>query len=179
MEDTTSAFQIDQPLTAALFLKVLEQIERVDHLIGFVPQRDLAWNPPIDGAWSFGQVLGHLLDCLAGFCAVLYAVHPEQLAHFAELRNLPVNHICGHEEARQRIGVYRLHLEHGFAVLRDADLGNKLPTIFVPEGEVVLTLLLGNLEHLVNHKHQLFMYLRLRGLDVGTPDLYRFRSDVV
>jgi hypothetical protein len=68
-------------------------------------------------------------------------------------------------------------MEEGFAALRDAGLCRELPTFFVPEGESVLTLLLGNLEHLINHKHQLFMYLKLMGVNVGTPDLYRFRDD--
>jgi DinB superfamily len=178
MGGTTLEFHIDEPLTSALFSKIEEQIERTIHLIGFVPEADLAWRPPIAESWSFGEVLGHLLDCLAGLCAVLYAVHPEQLAHFTELRNLPVNHMCGPEEARLRAASYRCHLDQGFAVLRDADLGRKLPTIFVPEGEVVMTLLLGNLEHLVNHKHQLFMYLKLFGVGVGTPELYRFHGGI-
>lgn len=47
--------------------------------------------------------------------------------------------------------------------------------MFVAEGDSVLTLLLGNLEHLINHKHQLFMYLKLAGVKVGTPDLDQFR----
>jgi len=47
--------------------------------------------------------------------------------------------------------------------------------VFVAEGETVLTLLLGNLEHLINHKHQLFLYLKLAGVSASTPDLYQFR----
>jgi hypothetical protein len=46
----------------------------------------------------------------------------------------------------------------------------------VAEGEPLLTLLLGNLEHLINHKHQLFWYLKLLGVSVRTPDLYRLRG---
>jgi len=40
-----------------------------------------------------------------------------------------------------------------------------VPTVFVTNGESLLTLLLSNLEHLVNPKHQLFTYLKL--LSVG------------
>jgi len=40
----------------------------------------------------------------------------------------------------------------------------------------VLTLLLGNLEHLINHKHQLFSYLKQMGVPVATPDLYQLRG---
>jgi hypothetical protein len=49
--------------------------------------------------------------------------------------------------------------------------------VFVEDGETVLTLLLGNLEHLINHKHQLFTFLKQMGIDVSTRDLYRFRAD--
>ena len=154
--------------------KIEEQIERTIHLIGFVS--DVGWAPPIAGSWTFGALLGHLLDCLAGVCAVLYAARPQELSHFAELQKLPVNFACGTAEACQRIEAYRARIVEGFAALRDEDLGRGLPTVFVPEGEPVLTLLLGNLEHLINHKHQLFVYLKLAGVSVGTPDLYQFRQ---
>ena len=123
-----------------------------------------------------GDLLGHLLDCMAGFCALLYSINSAQLGHFNKLRGLEVNHFCGVEEARARMRDYLLHIEDGFALLDDAGLGKPLPTVFVPEGEPILTLLLGNLEHLINHKHQLFMYLRLLGARVGTRDLYRIRG---
>jgi hypothetical protein len=35
--------------------------------------------------------------------------------------------------------------------------------VFVPQGEPLLTLLLGNLEHFINHKYQLFSYLKGKG----------------
>jgi hypothetical protein len=165
-----------EPLTGSVAGKIREQIDRTVHLIGFVPADRLLWAPPIAGAWSFGELLGHLLDCLAGVCAVLQAAHPEELAHFAELRALPVNFPCRPDEARVRIALYRARIEQGFAVLRDSELGSKLPTVFVPDGETVLTLLLGNLEHLINHKHQLFAYLKMLPVEVGTADLYALRS---
>jgi len=34
---------------------------------------------------------------------------------------------------------------------------------------------LANLEHLMNHKYQLFIYLKLLGVVVRTGDLYRTR----
>lgn len=121
------------------------------------------------------ELLGHLLDCLSGFCATLHAAHPNETAHFVKLRELPVNHRCEVEEARARLRDYESHIKEGFAVLSDADLTRSLPTVFVETGEPVMTLLLGNLEHLINHKHQLFSYLKLMGIPVSTRDLYRFR----
>ncbi len=61
--------------------------------------------------------------------------------------------------------------------MTDADLARRVPTVFVPQGETLLTLLLGNLEHLVNHKHQLFTCVRLLGGAVESRDLYAFRGE--
>jgi len=154
----------DEPLCAALLDKIREQIERTQHLISLIPKERWEWTPR-PGAWTTSELLGHLLDCMAGFCAVLAAAEPQRLAHFAKLREAPAN-----------VEMYRAHIEEGFATLTDADLSPRLPTIFVPRGEPLLTLLLGNLEHLINHKHQLFTYLKEMGVPVATPDLYRFRA---
>ena len=162
-------------LCAALLGKLREQIDRTVHLVSLTPLDRLGWTPPIPGAWPVSVLLGHLLDCMAGFCAVLAAAEPERLAHFARLRECPVNQPCEPSAAVAWIAKYREHIEQGFALLTDRDLGRLVPTVFAPPGESVLTLLLGNLEHLINHKHQLFTYLKLLGVEVASGDLYRFR----
>lgn len=160
---------------ASLFLsKLEEQIERTQHLVALIAPDKLEWKPQPD-LLRVCDLLGHLLECLAGFCATLYAVNSDRLAHFSHLRELPVNHCCGIEEASERIRDYGLHIREGFAVLDDDDFGKCVPTVFVAEGEAVMTLLLGNLEHLINHKYQLFFYLKLLGVGVRTGDLYRIR----
>jgi hypothetical protein len=163
-------------LCGLLLEKIHEQIERTVTLIGRVPEGKLDWTPPGSTSWPVGVLLGHILDCLAGFCAVFAAFDRERFAHFAELRNLPVNHRCSIEEAVQRIGVYVSRIDEGFAALQDDDLAKRVPTIFVADGECLLTLLLGNFEHLLNHKYQLFTYLKFMGLDVSSADLYYFRQ---
>jgi hypothetical protein len=163
-------------LCSLLLAKIHEQIEGTERLIGLLPAECLDWAPRIPDAWPVGILLGHLLDCLAGFCAVLIAFEPQHLAHFGSLRELPVNHLCSPAEASRRIIIYRAHIDEGFALLRDHDLSRHVATAFVQHGEPLLTLLLGNLEHLVNHKHQLFTYLKLLGASVTTQDLYRFRG---
>lgn len=162
-------------IAESLMAKVEEQIERMTHLIGMLPEGAEGWAPPVAGGWTAGMLMGHLLDCLAGFCAVFQAAFPERLAHFEELRRLPVNRARTAGEALEAIAVYRERIREGGEVLQDADLARRLPTVFVPAGETVTTLLLGNLEHLVNHKFQLFTYLKMMGAPVGTADLYRFR----
>jgi hypothetical protein len=162
-------------LCVSLFEKIDEQLERTMHLIRILPEERLD-AAAVEGQWPAAMLLGHLLDCMAGFCAVLAAASPDRLAHFASLRAEAVNHACGAAEALERICSYRSHIREGFGSLSDSDLGRLLPTVFVPQGETLLTLLLGNLEHLINHKHQLFVLLRASGSLVGTADLYRLRG---
>jgi uncharacterized damage-inducible protein DinB len=154
----------DATLCSALRDKIGEQIERTRHLISLVPAEQVDWRPR-PGDWTTRELIGHLLDCTSGFCAVLAAAEPVRLAHFAKLREMP-----------PAMELYRAHIEEGFALLTDADLARRVPTVFVAQGESILTLLLGNLEHLINHKHQLFTYLKQMGVPVATADLYRFRE---
>jgi hypothetical protein len=167
----------EQRLCVSLLLKIQEQIDRTVHLINLLPADRPNWKPPIPGAWPVEMLLGHLLDCLAGFCAVLATVEPKRLEHFSELRNLPVNRACSPGDALSQIKLYGARIDEGFALLEDPALGRTVGTVFVESGETVLTLLLGNLEHLINHKHQLFTYLKQMGVEVNTRDLYRFRGE--
>jgi len=169
-------------LTGSVRDKVLEALERTGHLVNLVPAEKLEWRPATDVVFSrpptdLGHLLGHLLDCAAGFCAVLHAAYPSQLKDFTELRGLGVNHLCQPADAARRLEQYSQCIARGFEICTDEDLGRKLPTVFEPGGERLLTLLLGNLEHLLNHKHQLFFYLKLLGVRVQSADLYRFRGD--
>jgi hypothetical protein len=166
-----------EKLAASLHAKIDEQIERTIHLIGLVPVDRLQWRPPAEDAWTVAGILGHLLDCLAGMCAVLAAAEPQRLAHFTALRNLKTNHQCAPGEAIRTTTIFRERIAEGIALLGNADFTRLIPTVFAPEGETLLTLLLGNFEHLLNHKHQLFMYLKLMGVPVSSRDLYRFRGE--
>ena len=161
-------------LTVLFLGKLEEQIERTLHLITLIPDDKIDWQPQLE-SHRVCDLLGHLLECLAGFCATLYAVKSDDLAHFGRLRTLPVNHCCGINEASERIREYLTHIRQGMALLGDGDLARRVPTVFVPGGEAVMTLLLGNLEHLINHKYQLFFYLKLIGIPVNTADLYSIR----
>ena len=163
-------------LCGLILSKLREQVERTEHLLRLIPPEKIDWRPDWPGARPLAELLGHLLDCLAGLCAVLYAAEPQKLAHFAAVRGRPVNQRCGVDEARERVQEYMRHIEEGFALLTDQDLARRIPTVFVPEGEALLTLLLGNLEHLINHKQQLFLYLKVLDVPVGTADLYARRG---
>lgn len=163
-------------LCSAIVQKIRQQVDRVQHLILLIPPDRLDWRPTA-GAVDIAELLGHLLECLAGFCAVLSAAKPDALAHFSELKKLKVNHRCGLGEAGVRIGEYAKNIGQGFAALTDDDLVRLIPTVFSTEGETVLGLVLNNLEHLASHKYQLFFYLKLVGVEVTTTDLYCTSAD--
>ncbi|HSE98441.1 MAG TPA: DinB family protein [Blastocatellia bacterium] len=161
-------------LPPVILAKIGEQFERADHLLSLVPPGAIEWRP-VNETMRLGDLLGHMLECAAGFCAALFAVYPDRLAHFACLRDLEVNHCCGTEEARDRLRDYRAAVKEGFDLMTDDDLSRSVPTLFVAEGEPLLAILLGNLEHFINHKYQLFFYLKLLGVELATRDLYRMR----
>jgi hypothetical protein len=168
----------EQRLTAGLGRKIKESVERTQHLIGLVPSGCLSWRPSAEQGhavriFTLGELLGHLADCVAGFCAALLAAFPAELAEFSNLRQLCAVAVRSPEETRERITMLSLCIERGFGACTDSALGRKVVTVFAPEGEELLGILLGNFEHLTNHKHQLFLYLRLLGVPLGTEDLYR------
>jgi uncharacterized damage-inducible protein DinB len=165
------------PITDSIHCKLVEQIDLTRSLIERLPD-DSSWRPQISPqAMDVGHLLGHLLECLSGFCAVFYAAFPKEMAQLISLKDRPVNHSCGKDEAQVRIAEYAARIAEGFAVCRDDDLARRIPSVFVPKGEALITLLLGNLEHFINHKYQLFLYLKSMGVAVGTRDLYRFREE--
>lgn len=173
----------NQPLTACIRDKILEGVERTDRLIQLVPPDRLDWRPRQDlasaspPAIDLGHLLGHLLDCVGGICAALVAAFPNELAAFSRLRLLPVNFYCAPQDARDHLASYSPCIERGFDICTDSALARKVPTVFVPEGEELLTLLLGNFEHLTNHKYQLFFYLKTLGVPVTSADLYHWRTN--
>jgi hypothetical protein len=130
-----------RPIVEAIQLKLREQIERTEHLIQLVPSDQLGWDPRLpQGSTDVGHLLGHLLDCIAGFCAVFHAAFPQQLGDFSRLQSLPVNHFCGPEEALSHIRDYAAYITHGFGLCRDSDLPRRVPSAFVPQGESLATL---------------------------------------
>ena len=180
MAEQTQIRSSGRTIVESIAGKIFEAIERTEHLVRLVPTDRLAWRPELPShlppANDLGHTLGHLLDCLAGFCAAFHVAFPEELADFSDLRALPVNQFCSAEEARNGIRMYAGHIQRAFRCCSDADLTRRVPTVFVADGEILMTLLLGNLEHLLNHKYQLFLYLKVAGLPVSSKDLYRFRG---
>jgi hypothetical protein len=168
------------PLVNCLAEKVMETIERTEHLVSLVPANLLEWRPELPSSMpepsDLRHVLGHLLGCLSGFCAAFYRAFPAELADFPGLRATAVAEPWSPVEARQKMELYAAQIQRGFECCTDQELSTRIPTIFVPEGQTLLTVLLGNLEHLINHKYQLFIYLKLAGVNVASRDIYKWRD---
>lgn len=156
------------------FQKLEHQVDRCLRLCSLIPADTVAWTPPLPRGIPLSQLLAHLGECLAGFAAVLRAAYPAELAHFIDLKRLLAREYPSVQDATGKIGEFRERIREGFGMLRDEDLSRMIPTVFVPAGEALLSLLLTNLEHLASHKYQLFVYLRILGVQVESRDLYYF-----
>ena len=162
--------------TSVLARSVDNSLKKTVHLVSLIDSSQLSYQPSVPAERaplvSMGCLLGHLLDCMAGFCAAFYAAFPAKLDSLRKLRDEPVNHFCQPREALERMRVFRREIARGFRICSDKQLKRKLKTVFQDDGVPLATILIANLEHLLNHKHQLFFYLRLLGAPVGTKDLY-------
>ena len=88
------------------------------------------------------------------------------------MQNLHMDHQMDTSNGLPALILAKLHEQDD----RTEHLLTHIPTVFVPEGEALLTLLLGNLEHFINHKYQLFAYLKMLGVPLGSRDLYVWRG---
>jgi hypothetical protein len=159
-------FGLHGGLARMIAAKLEEQVERTEHLLTLVQPESMAWEPGWSTpAFQLSELIRHLHGALSGFCAVLYAAYPDRLGHLQGLR-----------ESGAPLRELWLNIEAGLVLVTDQDLARPIPTVFVPAGEPLLTLLLGNLEHFINHKHQLFDYLKILGVPIRTEDLYRLRA---
>ena len=160
----------DRPVSSLLAARILEDAELIGEMLTLTPEGrgdwQPDWPPSIAGEPPFpmAQLSAHLAESLAGVCACLHRLYPVELAHFDKLGQSAASFSTLHQAARA-----------GFDLLADADLTRPLPTVFSPEGAPFLETLLINWKHLLQHGHQLFLYLKLMGVPVGTRHLYRFR----
>ena len=180
MSRNTRSRKSAKVITSVLATSVANALEKTAHLVSLVNPSQLASQPSVPAGCtpviSLGYLLGHLLDCMAGFCAAFYAAFPTTLVSLQKLRKGTVNHFCQPSEALVRIRIYRREIARGFRTCSDKDLRRTLKTVLQPQGATLAAILVANLEHLLNHKYQLFLYLRLLGAPVGTKDLYYWRE---
>lgn len=179
MENTSSTLSsnpgADRAAAALLAARILEDAELIGKLLALVPAGHDDWAPPGTGMFPVGHLVAHIVESISGVCACLYKLHPERLAHFEALAARTANlSRMSPAAAAALLADCRLAAGEGFALVADADLPRRLPTVFSPAGQPFAAVLLVNWKHLLHHGYQLFFYLKLLGVPVGTRHLYRF-----
>jgi hypothetical protein len=158
-------------MTQILFDRIDEDFALIEEMLAMVPPSADDWRPnwPGDLPFSMPELVAHLADSCGAVCACFARLHPEWGWTRAETAGLRVG------LNRRVIARYRAQLREARERTRDEDWIRIIPTYFAPDGEPFLTVLLTNLKHVNHHAHQLFIYLKLLGVPVGTRHLYRFR----
>ena len=155
-------------MKAVLFARIDEDFALVEEMLALLPAGSEEWRPawPGDAPFTVAELAAHLAESFGGVCAC-----------FAKLSNLRKVETVGLSvgESGEVMAAYRAQVREAFELMEDADLVRVIPTYFVPEGEPLLAVFLTNWKHVNHHAHQLFIYLKLLGVPVGTRHLYRFR----
>jgi hypothetical protein len=175
--------EVTREIVKVLEAKAAEDMSLVESMLEMVPLGKDDFRPEWrssrgDAAFTILELAQHLVDASSGLCACFSRLHPLQLEHFTTLQD----QIHNSEKlrivtCRDWIAQCRSHIAEGFALCSDADLTRKIETYFSPQGEPLLETLLANWKHWNHHAYQLFLYLKLMGVPVGTEHLYRFRNE--
>ncbi|HSB80357.1 MAG TPA: DinB family protein [Candidatus Methylomirabilis sp.] len=159
-------------MTPKQFIEYAESIYRpTAKLISLAPANKLDWKPAKGNYMSLGQLLHHLATCPGVFVAVVNNAFPpaEAFQKFVEedLKNTKTPEVAAREASRG--------WDESKAALQsvsDGDFQSKM--VSVPWGPPMplWRVSLGMADHWVNHKYQLFFYLKLLGLPVNSMTLY-------
>jgi uncharacterized damage-inducible protein DinB len=150
---------------------VMENYKPAEKLISMVPADKLKWQPG-PTFMSTGQVLCHLSDGLGGGLEMLLSGKWPSMKEMEEgmkLENLPS---CSPQEAMDKLEKDKKVLRQALDGMSEEDFANKV--VSVPWGwkGKMERMAFGFLGHFINHKMQLFTYLKLLGLPVSTETLY-------
>jgi hypothetical protein len=152
---------------------VMDSYRPAKALIGMVPADKLEWRPK-PNFMSFGQLVCHLANGTGEDLRYLFTgewppMSPEKMAEMMKLENLPS---CSVEEALSKLEKDKTVLREFLQSISEADFAHKaVSTPWGMQGKME-RMSIAFLEHFVNHKMQLFLYLKLLGLPVDTGMLY-------
>jgi hypothetical protein len=150
---------------------VLDAYRPAESLLRMAPADKLEWKPG-PTFMSLGQLICHLSGGVGSDLRVLVAgtwPAPQEIEEGMKLENMPT---CGVEEALRKLEQDKTTLREVLAGVTEEDFANKI--VSVPWGwkSKMERMALDFREHFINHKMQLFTYLKLLGLPVNTGTLY-------
>jgi hypothetical protein len=142
-----------------------------ENMLKMIPADKLDWKPA-SNFMSMGQLICHLAD---GIGTELQMVvnnsfpKPEEMSGLPELSKFPT---CTVQEALAKLEKDKTTLRDILAGVTEEDFATRI--VSVPWGwkSNLEKMSLDFREHFVNHKMQLFTYLKLLGLPVNTETLY-------
>ena len=147
-----------------------------DRLMALVEDSDLAWRPAAGTNWmTTGQLLMHLGSAcgapMRGFVTGDWGMPEGEIASLPPAEGLPS--AASVAEARRLLCEdKRVALEALAAATEDRLANQETPAPWDPRPLALGYRLLQMLDHLKQHKGQLFYYLKLQGKPVSTPDLW-------
>ncbi len=159
-------------MTPKEFIEYAETIYRpTAKLISLAPAEKLDWKPAQGNYMSLGQLLHHLSTCPGIFVAAVNNAFPpaESFQKFLEedLKNTKTPEVAAREASRGWNAA-----QAALSGVTPAEFQARMVTVpFGPPMPLWRTCL-AMAEHWVNHKYQLFFYLKLLGLPMNTMTLY-------
>jgi hypothetical protein len=149
----------------------LDSFRPAESMLKMVPPDKLNWKPA-PNFMSLGQLICHLSDGIG--TELRMAIEnswpkPEEMSGLPDLAKMPA---CDAQEALIRLEKDKTTLRDILAGVTEEEFANKI--VSVPWGwkSNLERMALDFREHFVNHKMQLFTYLKLLGLPVNTETLY-------
>ncbi len=159
-------------MTPKEFVEYAESICRpTAKLISMAPAGKLDWKPAKGDYMNLGQLLHHLSTCPGAFVAAVNNAFPpaDAFQKFVreDLKNTKTPEVAGREVSRGWD-----EAKAALTGVSPADFQARM--VAVPWGSPMplWRTCLGMAEHWVNHKYQLFFYLKLLGEPVNTMTLY-------
>ena len=151
------------------FQYVSDCYKPAEKMLKMVPADKLGWKPG-PNFLSMGQLVCHLAGGIGAELDMMLKNAWPEMGDIAEgLKNMPS---CSVQEALEKLEKDRSVLREVLAGMTEDDFANKI--VSVPWGwkSKMELMALNFRDHFVNHKMQLFTYLKLLGLPVNTETLY-------
>jgi len=159
-------------MTREQFIKYSDRLGNLsDVLISLAPANQLDWKPD-DGNWfTLGQQVWHLAGSFGIMGWMAEGCPPPSEEQKRARAEGPKS--MTPEQARTVLAEKRAYVREKLAALSDADYASKhVDTGFGISGTIQEALIRAA-EHTNNEKMRLFTYLKLLGVPVNTPTLYR------
>jgi hypothetical protein len=149
----------------------MDSFRPAESMLKMVPADKLDWKPG-PSFMTMGQVICHLSEGIGTELRMLIAnswPKPEEMSEAMKQGNMPS---CNVQEALGKLEKDKTTLREVLSGVSEEDFANKIVSVPWGWSGKLEKMALDFREHFVNHKMQLFTYLKLLGFPVNTETLY-------